>query len=43
MGITSPLWTGAPAFLLLAIYGVFGATLVNTLTMGELGAAKPPR
>ena len=30
------LWTGAPAFLLLAIYGVFGAALVNTLSMGEL-------
>lgn len=30
------LWTGAPALFLLAAYGVFGATLVNTLAMGQL-------
>jgi phosphate transport system permease protein len=36
------LWTGAPAFVLLAIYGVFGSTLVNTLTLGELEREAAP-
>ena len=36
------LWTGAPAFLLLALYGVFGASLVNTLSMGELEREAAP-
>ncbi len=30
------LWTGAPALFLLAIYGIFGAALVNTLAFGQL-------
>lgn len=36
------LWTGAPAFLLLAVYGVFGGGLVNTLTFGELEREAAP-
>lgn len=36
------LWTGVPAFVLLVVYGVFGATLVNTLTLGELEREAAP-
>jgi phosphate transport system permease protein len=36
------LWTGAPALLLLAVYGALGSTLVNTLTFGELEREAAP-
>jgi phosphate transport system permease protein len=36
------LWTGAPALFLLAVYGVFGAVLVNTLTLGQLEREAAP-
>jgi phosphate transport system permease protein len=36
------LWTGLPAFILLAVYGLFGANLVNTLAMGELEREAAP-
>lgn len=36
------LWTGLPAFILLAIYGVFGSALVNTLALGELEREAAP-
>lgn len=36
------LWTGLPAFILLAVYGLFGASLVNTLAFGELEREAAP-
>ncbi len=36
------LWTGAPALFLLAVYGVFGGSLVNTLALGELERVSEP-
>ena len=36
------LWTGAPAFLLLTLYGMFGADLVNSLALSELQRAAAP-
>ena len=36
------LWTGAPALFLLAVYGVFGGSIVNTLAMGELEREAAP-
>ena len=36
------LWTGLPAFILLALYGLFGASLVNTLALGELEREAAP-
>ncbi len=36
------LWTGVPALILLAIYGVAGTSLVNTLAMGELEREAAP-
>lgn len=36
------LWTGAPAFLLLALYGMFGADLVNSLAISEIQRASAP-
>ncbi|PWE18827.1 phosphate ABC transporter permease subunit PstC [Marinicauda salina] len=36
------LWTGAPAAVLLALYGVFGATIVDSLTMAELQEEAAP-
>jgi len=36
------LWTGLPAFVLLALYGVFGSALVNTLALGELEREAAP-
>ena len=36
------LWTGLPAFVLLALYGLFGASLVNTLALGELEREAAP-
>ena len=36
------LWTGAPALLLMALYGVFGGALVNTLAVGALEREAAP-
>jgi len=36
------IWTGLPAFVLLAVYGVFGASLVNTLAVGQLEREAAP-
>ncbi|WP_019959930.1 phosphate ABC transporter permease subunit PstC [Woodsholea maritima] len=36
------LWVGAPAFLLLAVYGVIGAGLVNMLVLKDLERAGAP-
>lgn len=36
------LWTGMPAFALLALYAVTGTMVVNTLALGELSRASEP-
>ena len=36
------LWTGAPAFLLLALYGMFGSDLVNSFALTEAQRAAEP-
>lgn len=36
------LWTGVPALILLALYGLTGTSLVNTLAMGELEREAAP-
>ena len=36
------IWTGAPALILLALYGVMGSNLTNALTLGELERASAP-
>ncbi|TRO96257.1 phosphate ABC transporter permease subunit PstC [Glycocaulis profundi] len=36
------MWTGAPALVLLALYGLFGGMLVNTLALAELERSAEP-
>ncbi|MEO1038879.1 MAG: phosphate ABC transporter permease subunit PstC [Pseudomonadota bacterium] len=36
------LWTGAPALILIALYGVLGSSLTNMLALGELERASAP-